>query len=190
MLDGAEVAFARHGVRACTVDEIAAAAGLSRISVYRHVGPKDEVFRQVVLRNTRSYFERLEARFAKTNTLEAAVLALFEEAQQNYRRNPLYRTLLEREPEATLRMQTLDARGFYEQGVPWLAPRIVRFLAADADPAEAAEWIIRITISMVGTAGYLLDPYTPAALVRLAALTVRGLAVAGAPAPGATRGIS
>ena len=180
ILDGARRAFARFGVRACTIDQIAKEAGVSRITVYRHVGPKAEIFRQVVLRNTRGYFIRLAERFATATTIHELVGALFDEAQRNFTDNDLYRTLLDLEPEVPMRMMTIDAAGFYEQGVPFISPHLAPYLPVGASADDATEWLIRITISMVGTAGLRLDPYKAADRSKLIAYTVAGLAMADA----------
>ena len=175
ILDGAARAFAELGVRACTIEQIARQAGVSRITVYRHVGPKAEVFRQLALRNTRSYFSKLEERFREAEQLSDIVRAVFLQAQEHYTDNALYATLIELEPEVPLRMVTLDAEGFYVQGIPVLAPYLEPFLAPGADARDAAEWIIRVGISVVCTAGHRLDPYDRDDLERLVAFTVDGL---------------
>jgi TetR/AcrR family transcriptional regulator len=50
ILDAAYTCFTRHGVRKTTMDDIAAAAGLSRPAVYQYVRNKDDAFRRVVAR--------------------------------------------------------------------------------------------------------------------------------------------
>lgn len=157
------------------MEQIGREAGLSRITVYRHVGAKDEVFRQVVLRNTRRYYALLESDFSHARSLHDVVRAVFVRAQANYTRNTWYRTLLELEPETILRMLTTDARGFYVQGVPFLVPHLKPYLGSTRRRELAAEWIIRVAISVVGTSGHLLDPYESADLERLVAMTVDGI---------------
>lgn len=175
VLDGAERAFSRFGVRACTMDNIAREAAVSRVTVYRHVGPKDEVFRQVVLRNSRRYYTLLESDFLDETGLADIVRAVFTRAQAGYRGNQLYRTLLELEPDTVLRTLTTEASGFYVQGVPFLAPYLKPYLKTTAKAEIGAEWIIRVAISIVGTTGHLLDPYVADDLERLVALTTDGL---------------
>lgn len=158
------------------MEQIGREAGLSRITVYRHVGAKEEVFRQVVLRNSRRYYALLESDFARADSLRDVVHAVFTRAQANYRGNEWYQTLLELEPETMLRMLTTDATGFYVQGVPFLVPHLKRYLNTVRRAEIAAEWIVRVTISMVGTSGHLLDPYDAADLERLLTLTIDGIA--------------
>jgi TetR/AcrR family transcriptional regulator len=44
ILDAAYASFTRHGIRRTTMDDIAAAAGMSRPGVYQYVKNKDDVF--------------------------------------------------------------------------------------------------------------------------------------------------
>lgn len=50
ILDAAYTAFTRHGVRRTTMDDIAAAAGVSRPALYQHVRNKDDAFRRLAQR--------------------------------------------------------------------------------------------------------------------------------------------
>ncbi|NJC73710.1 TetR/AcrR family transcriptional regulator [Planosporangium thailandense] len=50
ILDAAYACFARHGVRRTTMDDIAAAAGMSRPAVYQYVRNKDDAFRRLAQR--------------------------------------------------------------------------------------------------------------------------------------------
>lgn len=50
ILDAAYACFARHGVRRTTMDDIAAAAEMSRPAVYQYVRNKDDVFRRLATR--------------------------------------------------------------------------------------------------------------------------------------------
>lgn len=47
ILDAAYACFVRHGVRRTTMDDIAAAAGMSRPAVYQYVRNKDDAFRRL-----------------------------------------------------------------------------------------------------------------------------------------------
>src|SRR5687768_15052544 len=50
ILDAAYACFTRHGVRRTTMDDIAAAAGMSRPAVYQYVRNKDDAFRRTAER--------------------------------------------------------------------------------------------------------------------------------------------
>jgi TetR/AcrR family transcriptional regulator len=47
ILEAAYVSFTRHGIRRTTMDDIAAAAGMSRPAVYQYVRNKDDAFRRL-----------------------------------------------------------------------------------------------------------------------------------------------
>ena len=50
ILDAAYASFARHGVRRTTMDDIAAAADMSRPAVYQYVRNKEDAFRRLATR--------------------------------------------------------------------------------------------------------------------------------------------
>lgn len=50
ILDAAYSCFTRHGIRRTTMDDIAAAAGMSRPAVYQYVRNKDDAFRRLASR--------------------------------------------------------------------------------------------------------------------------------------------
>jgi TetR/AcrR family transcriptional regulator len=50
ILDAAYACFTRHGVRRTTMDDIAAAADMSRPAVYQYVRSKDDAFRRLATR--------------------------------------------------------------------------------------------------------------------------------------------
>jgi AcrR family transcriptional regulator len=57
MLDAADAVFAEHGINATGVNEIAARAGVSKMSMYQYVESKEELVEQYLKRND----ERLSA---------------------------------------------------------------------------------------------------------------------------------
>ncbi|HEY3258740.1 MAG TPA: helix-turn-helix domain-containing protein [Pseudonocardiaceae bacterium] len=69
ILDAAYACFARHGVRRTTMDDIAAAAEMSRPAVYVYVRNKDDAFRRLATR----LFDRAlaQARTAATAPVDA-----------------------------------------------------------------------------------------------------------------------
>ncbi len=50
VLDAAYACFVRHGVRKTTMEDIAAAAGMSRPAVYQYVRSKDDAYRRLAAR--------------------------------------------------------------------------------------------------------------------------------------------
>jgi AcrR family transcriptional regulator len=59
ILHGAAVAFAERGYAATSMEQIAAASGITKLIVYRHFGSKEELYRAVLQR----VFDRLAEEF-------------------------------------------------------------------------------------------------------------------------------
>jgi TetR/AcrR family transcriptional regulator len=85
VLDAAYVCFTRHGVRKTTMEDIAAAAGMSRPAVYQYVRSKDDAYRRLAARVYDGALAEARTGAASTGTLAqrldralAAKLALTE----------------------------------------------------------------------------------------------------------------
>jgi AcrR family transcriptional regulator len=75
IIDAAEECFARYGVAKTTVEDIAAAAGMSRATVYRSVtGGRDELILAVMLRELIRFLDQLAARLRQTASVPDAVV--------------------------------------------------------------------------------------------------------------------
>lgn len=75
IVDAAGACFARYGVAKTTVEDVAAAAGLSRATVYRaFTGGRDELILSVVLRDLTGFLDHLAARLRNERTPEAAIV--------------------------------------------------------------------------------------------------------------------
>lgn len=88
ILRGAAAAFARTGYRATSMEDIAAASGITKLIVYRHFDSKEELYRQVLERvheRMREVFlERVgEGRIAETGA--HAFLAVAREDPDGFR---------------------------------------------------------------------------------------------------------
>jgi AcrR family transcriptional regulator len=59
LIDAAEACFRRFGVAKTTIEDIASEAMVSRATVYRHVGGRDELVLEVLLRSADHFYERL-----------------------------------------------------------------------------------------------------------------------------------
>lgn len=59
LIDAGERCFRRFGVAKTTVEDIAREAAVSRATVYRHVGGRDELVLEVLLRSADQFYERL-----------------------------------------------------------------------------------------------------------------------------------
>ena len=169
ILDAAYACFAKHGVRRTTMDDIAAAAQMSRPAVYQYVRNKDDAFRRLALR----LFDgaRAQARAAAaadgplTDRLYAVLATKLELTLQLWRDSPhaaelldagarLSGDLVERFSDemrelATATVAAAASRGEVTLGGP------AGTSAADTSAAEIAE------IALALTRGLEADPGEP-----------------------------
>jgi AcrR family transcriptional regulator len=161
ILDGAAAAFARSGYAATSMEEIAAAAGVSKLLLYRDFAGKRELY-QAVLERTRARiveqvpaeatYEALRALFETARADPDGFVLLFRHAAREpefagyaeaYTEGALRRTeelLVDMEPDPVLRrwLARVSTTNVYEAIVAWLQV---------GDPARDAEALRRIARS-------------------------------------------
>jgi AcrR family transcriptional regulator len=153
IVEAAASCFAAAGVAATSVEDIAAAAGLSRATVYRaFTGGRDELILLVVLRDLTAYLDRLAARLAKETSAEAAIVEGVLDAVRWVRQAP--------QP-----FLAPDSAGHAQAAVAGAAERVLELccdyvrpyfdaaqrqglLRADADVEGSVEFLFRIISSM------------------------------------------
>jgi AcrR family transcriptional regulator len=102
LLDAALAVAADHGLARLSVGDVAKRAGLSRQTLYKHFGSREELIAQTVLREAGRMVEQViaaaEAELDPIDSLEAAIATALE----LLRDHPLLDRLLATEPEALL----------------------------------------------------------------------------------------
>jgi AcrR family transcriptional regulator len=152
LLRGAAVAFARAGLRATTMQSIAAAAGVAKATLYNHFRKKDDVVRELLA----AELGRLAGATAALPPVEALVLLADEVAD-----HPVLRRIAVTDPVALVELLTAD-RARWAGVVELLATA----LRAEPDAAEAAgRWLL----------GLVLQPADPPARRRQARLLAPAL---------------
>jgi len=154
ILDAAEDCFALAGVRRTTIDDIAAAAGVSRITVYRRTGSRDDIVLAVLVRITRRYLRSLRPRLLAQPSLADALALLIRSTARAARRDDLSLLFASEERGTTgapipgSMPPLADAVGecieLLTQTWPDQAP-------AELDPLDAGEWVLRIIVSLATT---------------------------------------
>lgn len=156
IVDAAEGCFARYGVGKTTVEDIAAAAGLSRATVYRSfAGGRDEVILAVVLRDLTRFLDRLAGRLAGQSSVPDAIVEGVIDAVAFVRGEPRVAALLT--PEAAGHTQAAvvgAARGVLELCVGRVRPYFdlaqrEGVLRAGINVEGAVEFLFRIISSMI-----------------------------------------
>ncbi|GAA2645835.1 TetR/AcrR family transcriptional regulator [Streptomyces lunalinharesii] len=162
------------GLRRSTVDDVAKRAGVSRVTVYRRVGNKDELVQRVLLREYRLFVAEVDAAVAGLPTMEERMVEGFAAILRLIRGHPLIGGLLRLEPETMLPHLTLESGPSFLAMRGYLAGHLRRAARegaggvceeradrdgeGDGDPTAVAELMVRITVS------FLLNPVSCFAL--------------------------
>lgn len=161
LLDATERCLRRSGIRRTTVSEIAQEAGVSRAWLYRHFPDKASLVVATLSRTDERFWAEAHARVSAARGLSAQVAAAVELA-------------LEQQPGALLLQLKQDEPADFAEmvgtGLAELMPGMARFwheyldaarlageVRADLDVVLAAEWVIRIVISLVTVPGGAVD---------------------------------
>jgi AcrR family transcriptional regulator len=154
IVDAAEDCFATLGVRRTTIEEIAAAAGVSRITVYRRVGGRDDIVLAVLVRTTERFLARLRPRLMAQRTLEGALVVLVRSTALAARRNDLSLLFASEERGATgapLPGAMAPLAAMFGAEIGLAAERLPGRLADGFDLIDAGEWLLRVIVSLATT---------------------------------------
>ncbi|MGI8328980.1 TetR/AcrR family transcriptional regulator [Actinomadura scrupuli] len=155
IVEAADACFARYGVAKTTVEDIAAAAGLSRATVYRaFTGGRDELILAVVLRDLARFLDRLAVRLAGQHSVPDGIVEGVLDAVSFVRSEPQMAQFLA--PEAAGHTQAVvagAAERVLELCCDYVRPYFdlaqrERLLRSDVDVEGAMEFLFRIISSM------------------------------------------
>ncbi|WP_250293210.1 TetR/AcrR family transcriptional regulator [Streptomyces atroolivaceus] len=156
ILDAAREQFMTFGLRRSTVDDVAKRAKVSRVTVYRRIGNKDNLVSACLLREYRRFVSDVDEAVAALPTMEDRLVAGFVAVLKHIREHPLVGGLLRLEPEIMLPFLTLESGPAFLAMRGYLADRLRHAQRAEGrpetDPTPVAELMVRITVS------FLLNP--------------------------------
>jgi AcrR family transcriptional regulator len=181
ILDAAAELYLERGRSETTLSAVAHRAGVSRPSVYKHLGSVDDVAHALIGRELQRFFRAVTQVLAAQPTLRDRLVEGLAFTVEYARAHTLLQRLLELEPELVVTAFTLRAESVLRQAIALLSPELEQ--AADdrrlvhISPDVAAEWVARIAISLVLTPSVTRDLTDPGELRRyLESLLVGGLA--------------
>lgn len=159
IIEAALEQFALTGVRRTSTDDIARRAGVNRATLYRRLGPKDDIVGAAFLYEAGRVLSRIEAGLGDvaTDDLGEYVVRFFTLTLTALRENRLLRQLLEVDRDETLRSLTLGAGGVLQLASAFVAERVERIRersGGSTDPAEIEALsgvLARLTQSLVLT---------------------------------------
>ncbi|MCB0861262.1 MAG: TetR/AcrR family transcriptional regulator [Solirubrobacterales bacterium] len=164
--------FTDFGIRRTSVEDIAARAGLSRVTVYRNVGSRDEVIRLVLRTEAQRAMRELDQELTDETDPEATLEIGFAFLVRFIREHPLFDRLLKTEPETLLPSVTVEGGpflDFYRELIAdSLRPLVRAGSIAPVDLERAAEGVARLAISLILTPSGLVDADDPDAVAAFA----------------------
>jgi AcrR family transcriptional regulator len=171
LLDAAYDTAVTTGWQRARMADVAAAAGVSRQTLYDQFGGRDGLATALALRETARFLDGVEAAVDRhTDDIGRAVESAAAYSLEAARDNPLVRSILTEDGDAGL-LPYLTTRA-----QPWLAvatARLAEHLARrwpEVEASDVAEVVVRLTLS------YIVSP-GPDAAARIAAVAARVLDV-------------
>jgi AcrR family transcriptional regulator len=180
ILDAAGALYLERGRSETTLSAIAQRAGVSRPSVYKHLGDADGVAHALIDRELARFFEEVSAVLSAQPSLRDRLVEGLAFTVEYARGHALLQRMLELEPDLVVTAFTLRGGDVLRRAVGLLAPELER-AADDGEvvgiaPDVAAEWVARIALSLVLTPSVTRDLDDPVELRRyLESLLVGGL---------------
>lgn len=159
IVHAAEECFERHGVEKTTVETIAAAAGTSRATVYRHFsGGKDEVIREVIVRDVGVFLADLAQRLSGRVSAADALVDSIMGAVTYVRGRPRLALLFAPEFAGQTGTITGGDAALAELVTAYARPHFERARADGqirdgVDVADAVELVLRIVFSLITVPG-------------------------------------
>ncbi|MGB0437466.1 MAG: TetR/AcrR family transcriptional regulator [Mycobacterium sp.] len=172
LIDAAEQCLTAKGIRATTVSEVAAVAGVSRGWLYRHFPDKSELLGAAIVRLHDAFWTEARNRLNAANGLDRQILAGVELAHTaSEAPGALVLKLRQEEPEAFTACVGLGVRGLIPEIAAFWEPYLQAAIDGgeihpDTDCAESAEWIARVTTSMATVPSEHFDPEDPDSVLR------------------------
>ncbi len=171
MLAATERCLQRSGIKRTTMTKIAVEAGVSRAWLYRHFPNKAALVVAALARTDEAFWAEAHARVARQKELPAQVAEAVRLSREHHPPGLLLRLKAE-EPEAFSETVGIGLR----EMMPGMALFWHRYLEAakqrhevrpDLSVPRAAEWIMRLVLSLVTVPGEVVDANDPVAVRRL-----------------------
>jgi len=154
VLNAALALAAASGMQNLTMDEIAARAGVGRMTVYRRFGDKDRLLEALAVREGRRCLAELDAASDTSAPIADQVAAGLATSLRIAREHPLLNRLARVEPETVLNALTADGAAMFATSRAFVAGRLresrrAGVLGDDVDVDGAAELLVRLAFSFV-----------------------------------------
>ncbi|WP_280494431.1 TetR/AcrR family transcriptional regulator [Nocardia asiatica] len=154
ILDAALVLFEQVGVKKTTIEEVARKAGVDRVTVYRHVGGRDDLVQAVISREVAAVLAEIAEIPDRHDDIGDLVADIFVTVITRWRTNPLVERMLALEPARVVLKLTVDGAGPFAMSVHTTDTALRRavergILAPAPDSTTRAEIVCRIVHSLI-----------------------------------------
>ena len=153
ILDAALDLAAASGLRHLTMDDVAARAGVGRMTVYRRFGDKQRLLETLAIREARRCLAELDAAGDPDDDIRDQIADGFVASMRIAHEHPLLNRLARVEPAAVLEAAIADGAATFILARSYMAARLRAAQAAgalgDLDVDAAAELLVRLAISFV-----------------------------------------
>jgi AcrR family transcriptional regulator len=148
ILDAAKHCFEQWGIAKVTIEDIAAAAGVSRATLYRlFPGGKEILYSALQVRELTEFFDRLTAEAAGVDDFEDLVVRLIVTATRELRADQHLAIMLGSEPGEVLSQLTVEGLPrTIRVATEYLTPLVLPYLS-QSEAATAIDLLVRLTIS-------------------------------------------
>lgn len=148
LLEAAASAFRDQGLHRTTVADIAKRAGVSRPTVYKHLGDRDAIAEALLGRELGRFLTALEPVLQRATSVRGLLVEGLVFSVAYARNHPLLGRLIADEPHVALPWLTTQAGPVLGGAVAVLTPHLRR-LGRTAGAERVAEWATRLGISLV-----------------------------------------
>lgn len=153
ILDAALELVAASGLRHLTMDDVAARAGVGRMTVYRRFGSRQRLSDALAVRECRRCLNEIAAALDPRQPIDERAADLFVATVRVIREHPLLERLARVEPDALLHELNRDRSAVFRLVRDFLVAQIRDSQAAgelvDVDPEPLAELAVRLGASFV-----------------------------------------
>ena len=149
ILEAAEAQFREFGLRRTSLDRVAKAAGVSRITLFRRFANRDALIGAVVLRAGQRFISEFDAAVPKTGGLDDRFVHGVVTAARMVSSEPLLGRLLQTDPEDVLPHLSTYGEGFIVLGRQYLASAMIRARDAGLEINGDIDWLAEIFVRIV-----------------------------------------
>ena len=158
LIDAADACFSKYGVLKTTVEDVASAAKVSRATVYRYFSDRDELILGVLLRQANRFLDRLRVEIEREPQFDKAIVNGVMFTVKAVRADEHLALLFAPEVAGVTTAVAGASQAMFELTTEFLRPffesaRESGALRPNLDVEEAAEWTLRIVLSLLTVEG-------------------------------------